>query len=149
MIQKRRPVFGASFFYAWAVSVKELTIYLYLQKILLFIMKALRIILALYIAFLTTLPCADIADNCGHRQPGDISLCPLNSRSSQHSDIDCCSPFCVCNCCQVNVLTQGTIVLAEPSRVCINTINTLSSGKIQEIPIPFWQPPKVVMNVIA
>ncbi|MCX6280570.1 MAG: hypothetical protein NTU51_01240 [Bacteroidetes bacterium] len=112
-------------------------------------MKVLRIILALYISFLTTLPCVDTAVNCSNQQAGECSLYPLNSHSQQHNDIDCCSPFCVCNCCQVNVVTQALVILMEPSRVCINTYQVYSQGKIMEIPIPFWQPPKVVMNIIA
>ena len=112
-------------------------------------MKVLRIILALYISFLTTLPCVDIDVNCGLQHSEEIGLYPLNSKSLQHSDIDCCSPFCVCNCCHVNVLTQGIVILNEPSRVCICIFQTKSIGQIQEIPLPFWQPPKVVVTMTA
>ena len=108
-------------------------------------MKATRIIFALYIIFLTTMPCVDILENCGLHQC-DTVLCPQNSHSQEHNDIDNCSPFCVCNCCQVSVVTQAIVILAEPSRICINTIRDIAIGKIQEIPFPFWQPPKIVIS---
>ena len=111
-------------------------------------MKPIRIIFALYIIFLTTIPCVDIGENCAHRHSGETGLYPLNSKSNEHNDLDYCSPFCVCNCCQVNVVTQGCVILTEPSRVCINTLHVLTLGEIQEIPLPFWQPPKIVFNVM-
>ena len=107
-------------------------------------MTAARIIFALYIVILTTLPCVDIEEYC-HLNTGSVSLCPLNSHSQEHSDTDCCSPFCVCNCCQVNVVTQGMVILQEPCRICMNTLHAINSGDIQEVPLPFWQPPKVAL----
>ncbi len=106
-------------------------------------MKALRIIFSLYILFLASLPCVDSVDNCSRQGHGETGLYPLNSKSQEHNDIDSCSPFCVCNCCQVNVVTQALAILAEPLSVCINTYKAVTLGKIQEIPLPFWQPPKV------
>ena len=108
-------------------------------------MKALRFILALYIAFLTTLPCVDVCDSCSPQGSGQISLYPSNSHSQQHNETDCCSPFCVCNCCQVSVVMQNTIIIPEPIRNCISEIPVCLSGKIREISLPFWQPPKVVI----
>ena len=107
-------------------------------------MKAAKIIFALYIIILTTLPCVDIEEYC-HLNNGSVCLCPLNSYSQEHNDADCCSPFCACNCCQVNVVTQGMVVLQEPGRICMSTLHPFNSGDIQEIPIPFWQPPKVAL----
>jgi hypothetical protein len=106
-------------------------------------MKAARIIFAMYIVFLTTMPCVDILASFSSSDNSGASLYPLNSHSQEHNDVDCCSPFCVCNCCQVNVVTQGHMIITEPSRVCLNTLHPLNSGEIQEIPLPFWQPPKI------
>jgi len=105
-------------------------------------MKAARIIFALYIIFLTSIPCVDVC-NGGTYHCGEAGLYPFNSKSLEHNELDSCSPFCVCNCCQVNVVTQGCIILAEPSNVCVDTIQALTLGEIQEIPLPFWQPPKI------
>jgi len=106
-------------------------------------MKVLRIILSLYILFLTTLPCVDMGNDCNHQHQGETGLYPLNSKTAEHNDIDGCSPFCVCNCCQVNVLTQSTMLIPEPIQYYICEIPVYITGKIQEIPLPFWQPPKV------
>lgn len=106
-------------------------------------MKTARIIFALYIIFLTTIPCVDVC-NGGTHHCGDTGLYPLNSKSIEHNDPDSCSPFCVCNCCQVNVVTQGMLMMNDPSRICMNTVYPVNSGEIQEIPLPFWQPPKIV-----
>jgi len=62
-------------------------------------MKAARVIMAIYIIFLTTLPCVDLGDACGHGHQGETGLFPQNSKSQEHNDLDYCSPFCVCNCC--------------------------------------------------
>lgn len=105
--------------------------------------KVFRIILALYIAFLTTMPCVDLDNSCHARNSGEMSVSLTGSHSQEHHDFDACSPFCVCNCCQVNVLTQSISLIEKPYQVCISTYVAANLGHPTEIPLPFWQPPKV------
>jgi hypothetical protein len=60
------------------------------------IMKALAIFLSIYILILTGIPCADVNVNPSS-QKTELSQA---SSSDTPTDIDCCSPFCTCQCCQ-------------------------------------------------
>jgi hypothetical protein len=54
---------------------------------------------------LTVAPCADRAD--GHIGEMEVNQSPV----SNHTDIDQCSPFCACVCCQTNIQTSAFIKL--------------------------------------
>lgn len=104
-------------------------------------MKWLSVILSMYIFSLFVYPCEDV---CG---AGDHTT--KTEQNSSHPDKDhhsdeCkgCSPFCVCNCCQVQVLTEYS-----PMPVLFNTIptilNSVTSFQITDaIPCKVWEPPK-------
>jgi hypothetical protein len=64
-------------------------------------MKFPAIILSVYILVLTAFPCADhhISDN-------SIASVEFLEQGTHHSgDVDLCSPFCFCTCCQTQVQT--------------------------------------------
>ncbi len=71
-------------------------------------MKDLAIFLSLYILLLSAMPCADV-DTHGSLPRSELSAA---SPASQHSDSDCCSPFCTCRCCQGTFSHSSPIGLA-------------------------------------
>lgn len=100
-------------------------------------MKSLAIILSVYIVVLAVMPCADAhdADN------GCISFDLIEQTHSHLSDVDFCSPFCSCTCCQT--LSQPTLystfqinLLGLELTTPLLTQNELKSD------ISFWRPPK-------
>ncbi len=58
-------------------------------------MKLIAFILAFYIVALTAIPCDDLA--CI-----DVHECVTISSEVDHNHSDSCSPFCICQCCQVH-----------------------------------------------
>lgn len=60
-------------------------------------MKFFALILSLVVLWLTLTPCIDTPeDNC-------VSKTEMSQQHSHSGDLDLCSPFCTCQCCQVCV----------------------------------------------
>ncbi len=100
-------------------------------------MKFLTVILSIYVMILTFMPCADtqIAD-------ADCHSTVQQDQGGEHSeDIEICSPFCFCACCQT--LTQTSIYTIAMINIPSVKITTplLVQNEI-ESSISFWRPPK-------
>lgn len=100
-------------------------------------MKYLAVIFSVYVMVLTAMPCNDVhAANTN-----SVSLELVKQNLNPANDIDLCSPFCFCNCCQT---------LAQPASynnfqltlvVFDLTIPSLVQNEIEST-ISFWRPPK-------
>jgi len=75
-------------------------------------MKGLAVFLSFYIILLSAIPCDDVVNTCS------ISKTEFSQKTvgHDHNDIDHCSPFCTCQCCQANCFVSDTPVLfsSEP-----------------------------------
>ena len=104
-------------------------------------MRLVVYLLSFYIIFLAAIPCRDAICIDDHYQ----SHCSISQskENNNHSDQDCCSPLCICNCCasaiskiksiQYNSITFQVIrVYISPYLADIISISTR----------PIWQPPK-------
>lgn len=104
-------------------------------------MKFLTVILAFYILSLNLVPCEDGFDGCEEAQI-EISQ---NSQNQDHNDIDFCSPFCQCQCCQINVTFNSVLIpqiIPDPiSTEVFLYINRLESN----ISYPILRPPRAVI----
>ena len=61
-------------------------------------MRGLAVFLSFYIVLLSTLPCADFVNS---NTTSGIEF-SQETTGSNHNDIDQCSPFCTCQCCQAS-----------------------------------------------
>lgn len=102
--------------------------------------KTISLLFAIYIVFLTLLPCADHekSDNCNESNVSNES--PNNHN---HDTADQCSPFCHCSCC-------GTIM--EIAKIYISTYFVTVPKTIlffyfidspKQIFFSIWIPPKI------
>ena len=87
---------------------------------------------------LTVIPCMDV-----HAIDNEQSLSTIITESQdEHNDLDLCSPFCYCSCCQTlfEDSSQGS-VLSEPLgfKVFIFTLEM----EVLDSQLPLWRPPKV------
>ena len=104
-------------------------------------MKILAYILSIYILILTFVPCSDVhwdADDYSH-----ISLIQQqDNHNHQDNEIDLCSPFCFCNCCQT--LSQPDIFASYQANLTFSEITypLLIQNNIDRA-ISFWHPPKI------
>lgn len=64
-------------------------------------MKYLAVILSIYIFALNVAPCTDY-DASDDNAKTEISQ--ANGDDHQHQDSDGCSPFCICQCCQISAI---------------------------------------------
>ena len=101
-------------------------------------MNFIAVILSVYIMVLTAMPCNDVhAANTN-----SVSLELVKQNPNLANDIDLCSPFCFCHCCQT---------LSFPSFFRISNINLVKITldiKLKEpaflSPVTsIWQPPKI------
>ncbi|WP_147271957.1 DUF6660 family protein [Marinilabilia salmonicolor] len=101
-------------------------------------MKYLAVILSMYVMVLTAIPCNDVhAANTN-----SVSLELSEQSPNQTNDVDLCSPFCFCHCCQT---------LSFPSFFSISFINLvvitldikLKEPAISSPVASIWQPPKI------
>ena len=103
-------------------------------------MKILAFILSVYILALNFAPCED-SNNLDTINKSDISI--SNDIEHNHNDLDLCSPFCHCQCCQVHVtdfeMIDFQITSSEISSVVYFHIDKLGKN----IPKSILQPPRV------
>lgn len=84
------------------------------------------------------MPCADVYAS----DTDSVTLEIFEQNHSHSSDVDLCSPFCFCNCCQV--LAQPTVYYTiQVDLVGFNlTIPPLVQNDV-ECTFAFWRPPQV------
>lgn len=105
-------------------------------------MKILAFILSVYILALNFVPCEDTVsfdDDITMELSQDLD----HNHSDSNSDVDLCSPFCQCNCCQIHATSFDLSDIADiksdiSTELCLHFD---SLGK--DIPKSILQPPQV------
>ncbi len=101
-------------------------------------MKFIAIILSVYVMALTAMPCNDI-----HITDSNSASYELFEQSpNQTNDVDLCSPFCFCHCCQTLSFTSFfniTLVNLVEITIDIKFLESTYSSPISSI----WQPPQI------
>lgn len=106
------------------------------------IVKAILLIFALYIAALSVYPCYE--DDCA----GEVCLANETEQSDTHSESpDLCTPFCISACCSLQVLSVANF----------NSKTDLQNSEIKNsaytcaftplVIVSFWQPPKLAWTI--
>jgi len=102
------------------------------------LVKYAAMILSVYIVVLTAMPCNDIhAINSNN-----IALELSEQNANQTNDVDLCTPFCFCHCCQTlsfpSFYNVVLTILAE-NPLDNSFIESAYSSPVASI----WQPPKI------
>jgi hypothetical protein len=103
-------------------------------------MKWLSLIICLYVITLFAYPCQD----CGISSTADNHTAQDCDKHHDENSSEChhCTPFCVCNCCQVVVLTSLNIHTGIIGDLPM-PVETLYKEILTEgIRYTIWQPPK-------
>lgn len=100
-------------------------------------MKYIAVILSVYVMVLTAIPCNDV-----HAGTNSATL-ELAEQSQNHtSDVDLCSPFCFCHCCQT--LSFPSFFNGLLSNVEVVALNiTFKESRFSNHFSSIWQPPKI------
>ncbi|MGY0392202.1 DUF6660 family protein [Bizionia sp. KMM 8389] len=63
-------------------------------------MKFVTIIFSIYVLALNIIPCEDtiVVSN-----DVEVAITQLEIDHHEHQEVDMCSPFCICQCCQINI----------------------------------------------
>lgn len=108
-------------------------------------MKWLNLILSIYLIALSCLPCADLEVNSAAHSSSEF-LADHEGHSHDKSK-DLCSPFCICNCCGVQILSYApTISYDFPliSTVIKTQKPFYKSVFYSDFYGSIWQPPQIV-----
>jgi len=101
-------------------------------------MKIIAVILSVYVMVLTAMPCTDV-----HAADTNSVVLELLEQDQYHSyDVDLCSPFCFCVCCQ----THPQPVAYFTFQIDFTGFNLTVPSIVQnerECIISFFRPPKV------
>ncbi len=101
-------------------------------------MKYIAVILSVYVMVLTAMPCADV-----HAADTNSASLELLVQNQNHTNnVDLCSPFCFCHCCQT--LSFPTFYVSLISHIEMVTLKI--PFKESRFSYPFssiWQPPKI------
>jgi len=100
-------------------------------------MKIIAVILSFYVMALTAFPCDDVHVT----NDNSISLELIEQNHNQSKDVDLCTPFCFCNCCQT--LSQTTTF--NTTQVTFTGFDIVTPVLVQnemEYTTTFWVPPK-------
>jgi hypothetical protein len=101
-------------------------------------MKILALILSIYVTALTAFPCDD---NHAFESSSSVQLVLAEQNQDHSDDVDSCTPFCFCNCCQT--LSQTSIF--SSFQVNLEGFEISIPELVQndtECTITFWRPPK-------
>ncbi|WP_394353941.1 DUF6660 family protein [Adhaeribacter swui] len=104
-------------------------------------MKWVAILFSFYLLVLSCIPCADAAPQ-DHAAQTIISAVH-NKGGSPSSDVDLCSPLCLCRCC-----TGATLVYPASKVEFTPVLVTIPVPVYQSVSIPhpvfsIWQPPQL------
>lgn len=100
-------------------------------------MKNIAIILSFLIVVLTIMPCVDVAAS----DTDCYSIVQQDHEHNHSSDVDLCTPFCVCHCCQTYAQISFRASL-DVNLVGINQILPIVVQNEIKSAISFWRPPK-------
>lgn len=105
-------------------------------------MKWFSCIFAIYIFSLCAYPCRDNGEH------SDFSIKSVHvektCNSQDHSNCSHkCSPFCFCNCCQVNTVVSIPINLQELITIPFVRFTAYIESRMPDVAELIWQPPKL------
>jgi len=101
-------------------------------------MKYIAVILSVYVMVLTAMPCTD-----NHAADSNSVSYELSEQyHNQANDLDLCSPFCFCHCCQT--LSFPSFFDGLLSDIKVLTLNIPFKESTFSSPFnSIWQPPKI------
>ncbi|NAS30006.1 hypothetical protein GTQ40_03395 [Flavobacteriaceae bacterium R38] len=104
-------------------------------------MKFFTVILSVYILGLSLVTCND--DTCDDDIiTGDEIT--FTQKNNQHSgEIDLCSSFCSCQCCQISINTVNLLAYDLLSEDVFSPIFSYHNNRLQSVSNSLFQPPRV------
>jgi hypothetical protein len=104
-------------------------------------MKILSGILAVLFLALSFMPCDDVG--CDDHDETEIhAAAEVGDHFSDHTDADNCSPFCMCQCCQKQVI-PFKISFEQTKNIQRFSFTPISDKNLKDRASCFWRPPRV------
>ena len=102
-------------------------------------MKSIAFIMSVYILSLNFMMCEDINEQ-DHKSK--VAITDALQGDHGHSDSDLCSPFCICQCCQINIVSINFLAYKISSQEMYAPIFYKNNGMKQDVSYTILQPPQ-------
>ena len=102
-------------------------------------MKTVALILSFYFLLLNVVPCND-ENNSANIQSDNISI--IVDSSSNDIQLNTCTSFCICSCCNIHIIQFAEIFYELPSNEILSEIFFHTEGITSNISFPLLQPPR-------
>jgi hypothetical protein len=96
--------------------------------------------MALVIAGLSAYPCND-TDVCVDDQKFSYSI--LDANDFHTSDVDFCTPFCICSCCAAHIQVPSTFTYDLEQPISSSFFVSYVAVFVDRLSYSIWQPPKL------
>ncbi len=101
--------------------------------------RIIAFILSIYILALNFTPCED---SVTVENEFKVELSQNGDIDESHTDIDLCSPFCQCNCCQIHTTTANSLDFVVASNLISTHLILHFDSLGKDITFSIFQPPK-------
>ncbi|MBS1647288.1 MAG: hypothetical protein JST67_08100 [Bacteroidetes bacterium] len=103
-------------------------------------MKIFKLLFALYILCISSVPCTDVEPPCANNTVPQVCEKTCNNPHEHET----CSPFCVCFCCGSMVIQAQKWEGMQPADQTSKTIHfSCINNDTKDLPSSVWQPPKM------
>ncbi len=103
-------------------------------------MKFIAFLLSIYILGLSFVTCNDDAEDMS----SDTIVASISKGDHQNSgELDLCSPFCYCQCCQVSIDTMTYFSYKLLTQDFFAKVYAYQDGTLQNVTASLLQPPQV------
>lgn len=103
--------------------------------------RVFSLILSLYIAFSACYPCVDSTICVDEVKSGaEVSL---SNHEHSPTEIDFCSPFCICNCCTSQITHPGDFHFDVHNKKIADNNSKIRLDYPRSVSYTIWQPPKL------
>lgn len=65
------------------------------------------------------------------------------THDQKQQDCHTCSPFCICNCCQINTIVALNSIIKAYDTVPLLFVSFYNEVPLKDISLSIWQPPKI------
>lgn len=106
-------------------------------------MRVIRFLFTMYVLALAVYPCND-KETCTDERKANITFVSVTDHDHTNSEVDQCTPFCICACCAANIQLNPVADISFAVLVHNTKLTTLYFEKpILVNASNIWQPPKL------
>ncbi len=106
-------------------------------------MRVMYFLFAMYVLALSVYPCSD-KETCADEGKAGITIVSVTDHNHTSSEVDQCTPFCICACCAANIQLNHQLQITFSDLIHNTQVATLYFERpLLNNAKSIWQPPKI------